>query len=296
MNKKALVVLILALVMGAFTAFWVNRMMKSQAKSSSSQMRKVVIAVATVPIGSQIRADQVRVEEWPKAPDGTFDDVSKVVDRVTMSEIVISEPILSSRLAAVGSAAGVVSIIPQGMRAMAVKVDEVIGVAGFIFPGTYVDVVATVLQGMEGESASRVILQNVKVLASGKSVEKKSEGESVDVNTVTLQVTPDQSELLALASNAGKLQLILRNSTDQEQIETPGADTQAVFGSAMAVRRAPATQVAPPPTGAVPPTTTAAQKPGTTATPPPPPKPQFSVEMIQGSQRNNVTFEKQGSQ
>jgi pilus assembly protein CpaB len=289
MNKKALVVLVLALILGAITAVSVNTMLKRQARGAGSdQLKKVVVAVAMIPIGSQIRVDQIRVEEWPKAPDGSFDEAAKVVNRVAQREITIGEPILASGLAAEGSGAGLSAIIPAGMRAMTVKVDEVIGVAGFVRAGTYVDVVATAVRGVEGESASRIILQNVKVLASGKEIEKRADGGAVEVNTVTLQVTPDQAELLALASNAGKLQLVMRNATDQEPVETPGADTQAVFGGA---RRAVAVAAPPRPAGEE-----VARKKTPPPTEPPPPKQTVTVEMIKGAERGNVTFEKPGSQ
>jgi len=114
---------------------------------------------------------------------------------------------------------------------MTVKVDEVIGVAGFVAPGTYVDVVATVMRGgLEDESTSRIILQRVKVLASGTQIENKKDGSPVEVNTVTLEVEPEAAEILALASNAGKLQLVMRNSADDQQEENPaGVNIATVF-------------------------------------------------------------------
>lgn len=286
MNKKAFVVLGLALVFGVITAFSVNRLVRRQATGTSQEVRKVVVAVATIATGTQIRPDQVKVEEWPKSimPEGTFDDVAKVVNRVTVGEITIGEPILSARLAAEGSSAGLSAMIPSGQRAMTVKVDEVIGVAGFITPGTYVDIVTTVTQtGMESESTSRIILQSVKVLASGKRIEHRQDGEATEVNTVTLQVTPDQAEVLALASNAGKLQLVMRNTVDQDQIQTAGVDTPALFGGDF-IRRGRigvgAAQAEPRP---------AKQQ---ASKPAPPPPPQAVVEVIRGSERATVTFSK----
>jgi pilus assembly protein CpaB len=228
----------------------------------------------------------VKVEEWPKSimPEGTFDDVAKVVNRVTLGEITIGEPILSARLAPEGSSAGLSAMIPPGQRAMTVKVDEVIGVAGFITPGTYVDIVTTVTQpGMEAESVSRIILQGVKVLASGKRIEHRQDGEATEVNTVTLQVTPDQAEVLALASNAGKLQLVMRNTVDQDQIQTAGVNTPALFGglTGRSSSRVGAPQAEPRP----------GVKPSKPAASPAAP-PQAIVEVIRGAERATVTFSK----
>jgi len=117
-----------------------------------------------------------------------------------------------------------------------VKVDEVIGVAGFVAPGTYVDVVATVVEGTGQNAVSRVILQNVKVLASGQRMETQKDGQPVEVKTVTLQVTPEEAEILALASNAGKLQLVMRNTVDRETVTTKGVSEAVLFQGGLARR------------------------------------------------------------
>jgi len=293
MNKKALIVLSLALIFGAITAVAVNRVLKRGTdRFSEGERVKVVVAVSPISVGQRIMTDQVKLEERPKntLPEGAMTDITKVIDRVALTEAAIGEAILSSRLAAEGSAAGLSAVIPAGMRAMTVKVDEVIGVAGFVAPGAYVDVVATVVRtGIEDESTSRIILQKVKVLASGKQIENGKDGGAVEVRTVTLLVTPEQAEALALASTAGKLQLVMRNTVDENEVNTTGVDTAALFngfiqGSARAVSGRPVTPAADA-ARAKP----VARKEGAKEVVPKPAG--ATVELIQGGQRTTVTFQ-----
>lgn len=281
MGKKSVIVLALALIFGAITAIAVNRILKQQKESSDlGELANIVVAVSPISVGQKITADQVRLEKWPKRilPEGAVGDIAEVVDRVALAEVAIGEPILKSRLAPEGSAAGLAAVIPPGMRAMTVKVDEVIGVAGFVAPGTYVDVVATATPSL-GESTSRIILQNVKVLASGKQIENGRDGGPVEVKTVTLQVTPEQAEALALASTAGRLQLVMRSSVDQNEVPTDGVDTAELFGKRIGrgvVRRS---------RGA------GRRRSKPKAEKPAPPPPSATVELIRGTQRTTVTFQ-----
>jgi pilus assembly protein CpaB len=288
MNKKAVIILGLALVFGAISAVLVSRVLKGQAElSAMGKAENIVVAASSISIGQRITPDQVRLEEWPKRilPDGVVKDLTQVVDRVSLDEVAIGEPILKSRLASEGSAAGLSAVIPPGMRAMTVKVDEVIGVAGFVSPSTYVDVVATAMRSGLEESASRVVLQHVKVLASGKQVENK-DGGPVEVKTVTLLVTLDQAEVLALASHAGKLQLVMRNSVDEEEVPTTGVNTAALFGGQMRNRLAPTEPQSKPVAKSKP----TLAKTGPVKETPPPPKP-VTVELLRGVERTSVTFQ-----
>lgn len=209
--------------------------------------------------------------------------MEKLVGRVTIAEIFPGEPILETRLAPEGSAAGLPAIIPPGMRAMTVKVDEVIGVAGFVAPGTYVDVVGTVVEGAGQNAVSRVILQNVKVLASGQRMETQKDGQAIEVKTVTLQVTPEEAEILALASNAGKLQLVMRNTVDREMVQTKGVDEVTLFRG---VRADVGSNVATTarPSGSVRKKTEAAPSPETLSK-------ATTIELIRGSERTTLTFQ-----
>jgi pilus assembly protein CpaB len=293
MNKKALIVLGLALVLGAVTAAAVNRVLKrGSSELAKGEMVRVVVAVSPISVGQRVTPDQVKLEERPKTtlPEGILSDITQVVDRVSLTEVTIGEAILNSRLAPEGSAAGLSAVIPEGMRAMTVKVDEVIGVAGFVAPGTYVDVVATIMRtGVDGDSASRIILQNVKVLASGKQIESGKDGGPVEVKTVTLQVTPEQAEALALASTAGRLQLVMRNTVDENQINTKGIDTVALFQGL--IQSAPRTGLVG---RAAEPEASPRTKPVRANVPDKEvvPKPAgVTVELIQGAQRSTVTFQ-----
>ncbi|MCS7157275.1 MAG: Flp pilus assembly protein CpaB [Blastocatellia bacterium] len=237
MNRRALIVLSLAAIFGLLTAVLVHRTLSTSPSAQAGQKtKKVVVAAVKLGLGTQIKAEQVSLAEWPESllPRGNFTEVEKLVGRVTIAEIFPGEPILETRLAPEGSAAGLPAIIPPGMRAMTVKVDEVIGVAGFVAPGTYVDVVGTVVEGTGQNAISRVILQNVKVLASGQRMETQKDGQAIEVKTVTLQVTPEEAEILALASNAGKLQLVMRNTVDREMVQTKGVDEATLFRGALA--------------------------------------------------------------
>jgi pilus assembly protein CpaB len=288
MNKKAIIVLGLALIFGVLTAMSVNRMLRRGTNVYGTQpLKKVVVAADKIGLGLQIKPEQVSVVEWPEslAPKTGFAEVEKVVGRVTIGEIYRGEPIVQERLAPEGSAAGLAALIPPGMRAMTVKVDEVIGVAGFVAPGTSVDVVVTVVQGTGEQSQSRVILQNVKVLASGTRMEAQKEGQPIEVKTVTLQVTPDQAEILALASNAGRLQLVMRNITDKETVQTRGADTGLLFEGKPFLRAAPTVAAAPAPAERPKPAAKPAES--TPAPPPPPPK---TIELIRGGERTAVNY------
>src|SRR6266581_7320738 len=166
--------------------------------------------------------------QFPKesTPDGTFDTVAKLTVRVAITNIAPREPVTESRLAPEGTAGGLSAVIPEGYRAMTVKVDDVVGVSGFIMPGSLVDVVVVIVpaeKALTQDPISKIVLQNIKVLANGQNIDHpKDEREANTVRAVTLQVTPEQAEKLALASTEGKLQLVMRNAVDQEDTKTNG--------------------------------------------------------------------------
>jgi len=175
------------------------------------------------------------VVSFPKesTPDGTFDKTEKLVGRVAVQNIMAREPLTETRLAPEGSAAGLSAVIPEGYRAMTVKVDDVVGISGFIQPGTLVDVVVVI--NPEENTAdrgpvSKIVLQNIKVLANGQNIDKpKDDREANSVKAVTLQVTPEQAEKLALAATEGKLQLVMRNSIDQDDEQTNGVNKRTLL-------------------------------------------------------------------
>jgi pilus assembly protein CpaB len=236
------------------------------------------------------------------APDGTFTriDPENLLGRVAVQRIAAREPVTESRLAPVGSAAGLSSVIPEGYRAMNVRVDDVVGISGFIMPGTLVDIVVVIDppdEKNQRERISKIVLQNIKVLANGANLDKpKNEKEAERVKTVTLQVTPEQAEKLALASSEGRLQLVMRNSIDQGDEVTSGATKQTLLSGERA-QPVPepgfdkGTKPVAPRSNPAPrrPRVAASETAAKVNTPAPAPiRP--SVEVIEGSKKKNVDF------
>ncbi|MFN0111714.1 MAG: Flp pilus assembly protein CpaB, partial [Blastocatellia bacterium] len=224
-NKSLILVLSGAVVFGLIAAVSVSRFLTG-AKGSQSQ-NTVVVAKLEIPHGAKITAEQLTTVLLPNnaTPVGTFDAYEKVVGRIAITRIMQNEPIIVTRLAQDGSSAGLSALIPEGYRALTVKVDDEAGIAGFLMPGTLVDVLAVITpdQTLGQNPISKIVLQNIKVLASGTNIdEPKDKRDAETVKTVTLQVTPEQAEKLVLSSAEGRLRLALRNSTDQGDQPTPG--------------------------------------------------------------------------
>jgi pilus assembly protein CpaB len=191
-----------------------------------------------------------------------------VIGRGLIMPVLENEPILPMTLAPKEAGAGLPPAIPPGLRALSVRVNEVIGVAGYVLPGTHVDVVATVNPGeRQGDMTSKVILTNVLVLAAGTKMEQDQNNKPMAVNVVTLLVNPDESERLTLAAGEGKIQLALRNPLDRESPQTRGVRPAALLGTPPPVRQI----AAPPRPGVAPPTIVV-----------PPPS---MVEIIRGDKR-----------
>lgn len=233
-NKRLLVVLAGAAVFGLLAALSVSRYL-SNARAVPRNANSVIVAKVDVPLGTEIVAEQLTRVQFPAdaTPDGTFDSEEKIVGRISVVNIAAREPITDFKLAAEGSAGGLSAVIPEGYRAMTVKVDDVVGVSGFLRPGTMVDVLTVMDKPgdeMRKEAVSKIVLQNVRVLASGQNMDQpKNDREPESVKAVTLQVTPEQAEKLALASTEGKLRLVLRNVIDQGDEQTPGADKRSLL-------------------------------------------------------------------
>ena len=234
-NKRFFVVLAGALVFGLLAAVSVNRYL-SNAQAFSKDMTKVAVAKVAIPLGTKIVPEQVMMVQFPKEsmPDGTFENADKLAGRVAVVNIAAREPITDSRLAPEGTAGGLSAVIPEGYRAMTVKVDDVVGISGFIMPGTLVDVVVVITPEDASRGAgpiSKIVLQNIKVLANGQNIDKPENQRDVNsVKAVTLQVLPEQAEKLALASSEGRLQLVMRNSIDQGDEQTTGVNKRTLLG------------------------------------------------------------------
>jgi pilus assembly protein CpaB len=309
-NKRLLFVLGGAVLFGLVAAVSVSRYL-SNAQATPRNMRDVVVAKVEIPLGTQVVAEQLMRVQYPSnaVPDGAFDVEQKVVGRVVVQNVSAKEPITDFKLAAEGSAAGLSAVIPEGYRAMTVKVDDVIGVAGFLQPGTMVDVLTVIQPNEEGTARnpiSKIVLQNVKVLASGQNMDKpKNERESEVVRAVTLQVTSEQAEKLALAAVEGKLRLVMRNTADQGDVQTQGANKRTLLtgehatmpppaGSLKSEQRsvpaAPAPVMHRRPRAERPRPEPPAQSAPAAQPAPPPAPPRPKVEMIQGTKRSTVEF------
>ena len=298
-NKRFFIVLVGALIFGVLAAVSVSKYLSS-AQAYSKNLNKIAVAKVAIPIGSKIIPEQIMVVQFPKesTPDGAFEAPEKLAGRVAVTNIAAREPITESRLAPEGTAAGLSAIIPEGYRAMTVKVDDAAGISGFIQPGTLVDVVV-VIDPREGsgmqDPISKIVLQNIKVLANGQNIDKpKDEREANSVKAVTLQVTPEQAEKLALASSEGKLQLVMRSQIDQGDEQTPGVNKRGLLSGEKATvapepgslkSEQPKTQSTPVRRVSV-----AAPKPAATSAPAPQPTPRASVEMIEGAKKRSVEF------
>lgn len=296
-NKRFFIVLTGALLFGVLAAVSVSRYLSS-AQAYSKNLNQVAVAKVAIPLGTKIVAEQVTVVQFPKesTPDGAFDNVEKLVGRVAITNISAREPITDSRLAPEGTAGGLSAVIPEGYRAMTVKVDDVVGISGFIMPGTLVDVVVTIdpaeKAGMQ-DPVSKIVLQNIKVLANGQNIDKPDDQrEANSVKAVTLQVTPEQAEKLALAATEGKLQLMMRNSVDQGDEQTKGVNKRDLLGGDHAKPAPdPGSLKSEQPKVEAKPVRRVSSLPKPIAiTAPAPQAPRTSVEVIEGSKKRSVDF------
>jgi pilus assembly protein CpaB len=280
MRNRLFLVLALAVLMGGGLAFATYNAINGQpSKTVNAPTQPVVVAAADLPLGSELKKEDLTVVNFPvgSAPAGAFAKPTDIIGRGVISSIVKNEPVLPAKLASKEAGVGLPPVIPDGMRAVSVRVNDVIGVAGYVLPGTRVDVVCTESPSSQPQDAtSKVILSNVQVLTAGTRMEQDQEkGKPQQVTVVTLLVYPEQSERLALASTEGKIQLALRNPLDQGAPETPGIKPAVLLG--IAQQKAPAKSAPSPARKNTGPVTQATQ----VAAPLP------TVEMIRGDKRSS---------
>jgi pilus assembly protein CpaB len=230
MNKRRLwIVLAVAALLGLAAAFisadYVRNSRAPMLPVAKTSL-KAVVAVKDLPVGTIVTAEDVRQIDWPGdlLPAGFASKPEEVIGRGVITPVVANEPLLLSRLADKAEGGGLPIVVPEGMRAMSVRVNDVIGVAGFVVPDTRVDVLLTITPPSGGDAAklTRIILQNIRTLASGQIIERDKDGKPITTNVVTLLVTPTEAETLALASNEGQIQLALRNGLDVDSVHTQG--------------------------------------------------------------------------
>ena len=239
MRNRIFAVLAIAILAGGGLAYGTYNLVQNQpAQTAAMATQPVVVAAADLQLGAELKKEDLTVVNFPagQAPEGTFSQAADLVGRGLIVSVVKNEPILTGKLSAKEAGAGLPPVIPEGMRAVSVRVNEVIGVAGYVLPGTRVDVLASMSPTNNAiDMTSKVVLANVQVLTAGTRIEQnQKDGKPVQVTVVTMSVTPEQAERLALASTEGKIQLALRNPLDQTAPATPGMKPAVLLGVAKA--------------------------------------------------------------
>ena len=267
--------LMAALLAGVITYFFSKRLRASRASHATTQ---VVAAVNDLPQGTTLAAKDVSLVDWPSnlPMAGSFDRVEDVVGRPLLYPLVAREPILKRDLGMEGSGIGISGKIPTGMRATAVRSNEIVGVAGFLYPGSRVDVLVTYTPpgGSQSGPVTQTVLQNVEVLTAGQTIEPDPQGKPATVNVVTLLVSPEDSQKLQLASSQGTVQFVLRSGVDQKNVELrPTRLDQLSTGE----------KPAPPPVMAAGPKRVIRKAEAA--------RPAYVLEMIQGTKRSEEKFE-----
>lgn len=244
-TNRVYLILTLAIVSGAVAGYSALRYLQDRpttlmAAEAPTEATPVVVAVRDVGLGEVLAEADLEIIDWPSetVPNGYARSAAEVVGRGVVSEIRTNEPILETKLADGAAGGGLPPLIPPGMRAMSVRVDDVVGVAGYVTPQTRVDVILTVTPPGSQDPVSKVILQNTLALAAGTEVQRNEEGEPMEVTVVTLLVDPEESEKLALASTQGRIQMALRNTLDLETVDTRGERIAGLLSNAVRPGRA----------------------------------------------------------
>jgi pilus assembly protein CpaB len=287
MNKRLLSVLIFAFLVSAGASVALYQLISSRvtvaAKAPSAQ---VLVAGRNLEIGSLIKDSDFKMVEWPGAlPAGAIVKKEDALGRGVIIAIYDGEPLIESRLAPKGAGAGLAANIKPGMRAVALRVNDVNGLAGFVIPGMHVDVLISGTPpnnpNPTAGAVAKTLLQDIEVMSAGQNIQKDAEGKPVVVNLVNVLVTPEQAEILNLATNDTRVQLVLRNPIDHATAKTSGAWLQELYTGALKkpvpgpVRKAPVQRVETAP-----------------APPPPPKEGPYVLEIINGTHRTETVFEK----
>jgi pilus assembly protein CpaB len=278
MDQKRLVVgLLVALVFGLVAARYVYvqlRNAKMVASKPPAPTGRIVVAAKRIELGERLTSSDLREITWPDAtrPAGSFTRISDCMDRAMITPVVENELILEEKLAPKEAGGGLAVAIPEGTRGISVRVDDVVSVAGFVVPGTMVDVLVTG-QTTNGDSITRTILQDLRVLAVGQKSEPDREGKPQTYTVVTLLVTPEEAEKVTMASTEGKIHLALRNTIDTKEVNPPPVSRTSLFAGA------------PPPPAAVTPRVRR-------ASPPPAPAPveTYVIDVIRGDKHESQSF------
>jgi pilus assembly protein CpaB len=277
-TNRLLIGLVIALVIAFLLSSFVYKQFQKASLVVPTSTQPLVVAAVPLPLGSRLDTSNTRVIQWPANQHvaGMFTRLEDVSNRAIITPLAENEPILEGKLAPKESGAGLSATIPEGMRAVSVAVNEVIGVAGFVVPGTMVDVLITgraMGQGAAQGDITRTILENVRVLAAGQKVETDREGKPQTVAVITLLVSPDDATKLVMGSLDGKIQLALRNTIDSKKNDPPTIQQAELFtpnGPKLTIKH---------PVGG-----------GAKKNVPPPPPPPYVIEVITGNKRENKSF------
>jgi pilus assembly protein CpaB len=232
-NKRAFLVMAVAIVFGLAAVLLASRLLRQSAAPAD----RIVVAASDVNLGQRITLDMLKLAEWPvgNKPQGTAGDPATIVGRVLKSSIQVGDPVTEAKLAPVGASGGLSALITEGKRAITVRVNDVIGVAGFALPGNYVDVIVSTQKESlptehsgQPQSIAKIVLERILVLAVAQEVSRDDTKPRV-VNAVTLEVTPAQAENLDLARSVGTLSLALRNQVDPLDAKTDGATKRTLL-------------------------------------------------------------------
>jgi pilus assembly protein CpaB len=277
MNRTRLLMIgFVALALGAIVSYAVYRALQSRSGADNAPGVDVVVAANDIAVGAKVGEGDVKMVRFPATdlPPNCFHLKSSVVGRGAVLPITRGEFFLPNKLAGENAGAGMPSLIPPGMRAISVRVNEVIGVAGFVVPGTRVDVLLTGNPTGAADERTTTVLENVAVIATGQKLEKNTAGEPQLTPVITLLVSPDDAQKLTLASTQGRIQLALRNPLDTKQQELASVGAGALYRGVPT----PAAPVAPRPKST---------KHTVVLTPAPPPT--YSIEVIKGVKKENIT-------
>lgn len=277
MNRRRLLIgLVAAIVLAVLASTFVYRQIRQQpVVQQQAPSTQIVVAAMPLQLGTRLDAHDLRLVPWPgnEPVPGMFTRIQDVTGRALITNVVQNEPILEAKLAPREAGAGLPATIPEGMRAVSVAVNEVIGVAGFVGPGTMVDVLATGTPTgtAGGQPVTKTVLENIKVLAAGQQVQQDAQGKPHTVPVVTLLVSPEDADKLTMAATQARIQLALRNTIDTKTVNPPPVTEAELFTGV----RAPT-----PPRGGG-----RRTRPVVPAAPPP-----YVVEVINGNKRETKRF------
>jgi pilus assembly protein CpaB len=237
--RRLVLALFAALTISGLFTFWLSRKV-SHPHVAPVVKNQIVATAATVEAGELLKPGSLKLIDWPAGTplDGAFVKPDDLVGRVVLFPLAAGEPVLERQLSARGSGSGLTVKSPDGMRAISLKSNEVVGVAGFLLPGTHVDVIVTYRRDNGQDSVTNTILQNVEVLAAGQKIQPDPEGKASTVDVVTLLVTPKDAERAVLADSLGSIHFVLRNGSDRERIEGTPIEMAQLGGTSLPQPRA----------------------------------------------------------